>query len=117
MPERPFAVDLTDHHGDARTRLAIQCVLHSLLHIGCGIPPTTDAGWIGDVGSAPRYLDPGSGGPENDFTHRNTTHMIWNVTPVARSVKNNGGSPYCGSVKRAGNPGELFGFDASLECR
>jgi hypothetical protein len=32
------------------------------------IPPQADAGWIGEEGPGPSYLDPGSGGPENDFT-------------------------------------------------
>jgi hypothetical protein len=43
-------------------------VLHSLQHIGCAIPPQADAGWIGEAGPGPSYLDPGSGGPESDFT-------------------------------------------------
>ena len=48
-------------------------VLYSLQHLGYTIPPQADAGWIGEAGPGPSYLDPGSGGPENDFTNRNTT--------------------------------------------
>jgi multimeric flavodoxin WrbA len=48
-------------------------LLHSLQHLGYTIPPQADAGWIGEAGPGPSYLDPGSGGPENDFTKRNTT--------------------------------------------
>ena len=33
------------------------------------------------------YLDPGSGGPENDFTNRNTTFMTWNLMHMARMIK------------------------------
>src|SRR5262245_59050317 len=41
-------------------------VLYSLQHLGYAIPPQADAGWIGEAGPGPSYLDPGSGGPEND---------------------------------------------------
>ena len=54
-------------------------VLYSLQHIGFTIPPQADAGWIGPVGPGPSYLDEGSGGPESDFTNRNTTFMTWNL--------------------------------------
>lgn len=50
-------------------------VLYSLQHLGYVIPAQADAGWIGEAGPGPSYLDPGSGGPENDFTNRNTTFM------------------------------------------
>jgi hypothetical protein len=39
-------------------------VLYSLQHLGYTIPPQADAGWIGEAGPGPSYLDPGSGGPE-----------------------------------------------------
>ena len=38
-------------------------VLYSLQHLGFTIPPQADAGWIGEAGPGPSYLDPGSGGP------------------------------------------------------
>ncbi len=38
-------------------------VLYSLQHLGYTIPPQADAGWIGEAGPGPSYLDPGSGGP------------------------------------------------------
>jgi len=47
-------------------------ILYSLHHVGYAIPPNADAGWIGEAGPRPSYLDPGSGGPDNDFTNRNT---------------------------------------------
>ena len=43
-------------------------ILYSLQHLGYTIPPQADAGWIGEAGPGRSYLDPGSGGPENDFT-------------------------------------------------
>jgi multimeric flavodoxin WrbA len=48
-------------------------ILYSLQHLGYVIPPQADAAWVGAAGPGPSYLDPGSGGPENDFTNRNTT--------------------------------------------
>jgi hypothetical protein len=54
-----------------------QNVLYTLQHLGYTIPPQADAGWIGEAGPGPPYVDPGSGGPENDFTNRNRTFMTW----------------------------------------
>ncbi|MBZ0268885.1 NAD(P)H-dependent oxidoreductase, partial [bacterium] len=48
-------------------------ILYSLQHLGYVIPPQADAAWLGEAGPGPSYLDEGSGGPENDFTNRNTT--------------------------------------------
>ena len=62
-------------------------VLYSLQHLGYVIPPQADAGWIGEAGPGPSYLDPGSGGPENDFTNRNTTFMTWNLLHLARMLQ------------------------------
>ena len=56
-------------------------ILYSLQHLGYTIPPQADAGWIGEAGPGPCYLDPGSGGPENDFTNRNTD--VHDVEPAA----------------------------------
>jgi multimeric flavodoxin WrbA len=33
-------------------------VLYSLQHLGYAIPPQADAGWIGEAGPGPSYLDP-----------------------------------------------------------
>ena len=57
------------------------------------IPPQADAGWIGEAGPGPSYLDPGSGGPENDFTNRNTTFMTWNLLHLARMLVGLGRDP------------------------
>ena len=37
-------------------------ILYSLQHLGYVIPPQADAGWLGEAGPGPSYLDPGSGG-------------------------------------------------------
>src|SRR2546421_8580972 len=42
-------------------------VLYSLQHLGYTVPPQADAGWIGDAGAPPSYLDADRGGPDTDF--------------------------------------------------
>ena len=66
-------------------------ILYSLQHLGYTIPPQADAGWIGEAGPGPSYLDADSGGLDNDFTNRNTTFMTWNLLHVARMLKDAGG--------------------------
>ena len=86
-------------------------ILYSLQHIGCTIPPQADAGWIGEVGPGPSYLDEDSGGPENDFTNRNTTFMTWNLMHLARILKDRGGIPTYGNQRAAWDEGERFDFE------
>ncbi|MDQ3178466.1 MAG: flavodoxin family protein [Actinomycetota bacterium] len=85
-------------------------VLYSLGHLGCVIPPQADAGWIGEAGPGPSYLDDGSGGPDNDFTNRNTTFMTWNLMHVARMLKDRGGMPAHGNQRAAWDAGCRFDF-------
>ena len=73
--------------------------LYALQHLGYVIPPQADAGWIGEAGPGLSYLDPGSGGPENDFTNRNTTFMTWNLMHLARMIKDAGGIPVHGNQR------------------
>ena len=84
-------------------------VLYALQHVGYTIPPQADAGWIGEAGPGPSYLDPHSGGPENDFTQRNTTFMSWNLMHMAALLKRNGGLPDAGNSRRAWDEGARFG--------
>ena len=86
-------------------------VLYSLQHLGYTIPPQADAGWIGEAGPGPSYLDPGSGGPDNDFTNRNTTFMTWNLMHVARLLKNAGGIPAHGNQRSAWDAGARFDYE------
>lgn len=86
-------------------------VLYSLQHLGCVIPPQADAGWIGAVGPGPSYLDKDSGGPDNDFTNRNTTFMTWNLMHVARMLKQAGGMPAYGNQRAAWDDGQRFDFE------
>ena len=85
-------------------------ILYSLQHLGYVIPPQADAGWIGEDGPGPSYLDPGSGGPENDFTNRNTTFMTWNLLHLARMLKDSGGIPVHGNQRSQWNAGCRFDF-------
>ncbi len=85
-------------------------VLYSLQHLGYAIPPQADAGWIGEAGPGPSYLDEGSGGPQNDFTNRNTTFMTWNLMHFARMLKDAGGVPAHGNQRSEWDAGCRWDF-------
>ncbi len=85
-------------------------VLYSLQHLGYTIPPQADAGWIGEAGPGPSYLDAGSGGPDNDFTNRNTAFMTWNLMHVAKLLKDVGGVPAYGNQRAAWDAGARFDY-------
>ena len=88
-----------------------QNILYSLQHIGYTIPPQADAGWIGEAGPGPSYLDEGSGGPENDFTNRNTTFMTWNLMHMAKLLKDAGGIPAYGNQRSEWDAGARFDYE------
>src|SRR5215469_5326017 len=90
-------------------------VLYSLQHLGYTIPPQADAGWIGAAGPGPAYLGAGSGGPDNDFTNRNTPFMTWNLLHLARMLKDAGGIPAHGNQRSEWEAGEHF--DGNPEYR
>ncbi len=83
-------------------------ILYSLQHLGYVIPPQADAGWLGEAGPGPSFLDAGSGGPENDFTNRNTTFMTWNLLHMARMIKDAGGIPAHGNQRSQWDAGCRF---------
>ena len=85
-------------------------ILYSLQHLGYVIPPQADAGWLGEAGPGPSYLDPGSGGPENEFTNRNTTFMTWNLMHLARMIKDAGGIPAHGNQRSEWDAGCRFDY-------
>jgi multimeric flavodoxin WrbA len=86
-------------------------VLYSLQHLGYTIPPQADACWLGEAGPGPSYLDPGSGGPENEFSNRNTTFLTWNLLHLARMLKDAGGVPAHGNQRAAWDAGCRFDFE------
>ena len=83
-------------------------ILYSLQHLGYVIPPQSDAGWIGEIGPGPSYLDEDSSGPENEFTNRNTTFMTWNLMHMAKMLKENDGIPAYGNQRTKWDAGERF---------
>src|SRR6201993_1586267 len=85
-------------------------ILSSLQPLGYTIPPQADSAWLGEAGPGPSYLDPGSGGPENDFTNRNTTFLAWNLMHMARMIKDGGGIPAHGNQKSLWDAGCRFDF-------
>jgi multimeric flavodoxin WrbA len=85
-------------------------ILYSLQHLGYSIPPQADAAWLGEAGPGPSYLDEGSGGPQNDFTNRNTTFMTWNLLHLARMLKDAGGIPAHGNQRSEWDAGCRFDF-------
>lgn len=82
--------------------------LYALQHLGFVVPPQADAGWIGEAGPGPSYADEGSGGPQNDFTRRNTTFMAWNLMHVAALLRDAGGLPAYGNQRAAWDAGARF---------
>ena len=86
-------------------------ILYSLQHLGYVIPPQADAAWVGEAGPGPSYLDPGSGGPENDFTNRNTPFMTWNLMHLARLLVREGGIPAHGNQRSQWDAGARFDFE------
>jgi multimeric flavodoxin WrbA len=86
-------------------------LLYSLQHLGYTIPPQADAGWIGEAGPGPSYLDPGSGGPENDFTNRNATFATWNLLHLGAMLKRAGGIPAHGNQRSEWDAGCRFDFE------
>ena len=90
-------------------------VLYSLQHLGYLIPPQADAGWVGEAGPGPSYLDEGSGGPENEFTQRNTRIMTWNLMHLAAMLRDTGGIPATGN--RRGEPADRGRSEPNPEYR
>ncbi|GAB5557338.1 MAG: flavodoxin family protein [Schleiferiaceae bacterium] len=86
-------------------------ILYSLQHLGYSIPPQADAGWIGEVGPGPSYLDPESKASENDFTNRNTTFMTYNLLHLAKSLQDMGGYPKYGNSRGDWSTGERWNFE------
>lgn len=83
-------------------------IMYGLQHLGYVIPPQADAGWIGEAGPGPSYLDEGSPGPRNDFTNRNTTFMSWNLMHMAKMLKDQGGVPVHGNQRSEWEAGCRF---------
>ena len=86
-------------------------ILYSMQHLGYSIPPQSDAAWLGEIGPGKSYKDEGSGGPENDFTNRNTTFMTYNLMHLAKMLKDAGGFPVGGNQRTEWDNGNHFEFE------
>ncbi len=85
-------------------------ILYSLQHLGYTLPPQADAGWLGEIGPGPSYLDKDSGAEQNDFTNRNTTFMTWNLIHIAHLLDQSGGIPAYGNQRSLWDSGKRFGY-------
>ena len=74
-------------------------VLYSLQHLGLHHPAAGRRRLDRRGRPGPVLPRPGSGGPENDFTNRNTTFMTWNLLHLARMLKDAGGIPAYGNQR------------------
>ena len=83
-------------------------ILYSLQHLGFVVPPQADAGWVGEAGPGPSYLDPDSGGQDNEFTQRNATFMTWNLLHLAKMLRDAGGIPAHGNQRSKWDAGCRF---------
>lgn len=86
-------------------------LIFSLQHLGFTIPPQAEAGWIGEAGPGPSYLDEGSGGPENEFTNRTITFMTWNLMHMSQMLRDAGGIPAYGNIRKNWDAGCRSDFD------
>jgi multimeric flavodoxin WrbA len=86
-------------------------LIFSLQHLGFTIPPQAEAGWIGEAGPGPSYLDEGSGGPENEFTNRTITFMSWNMMHLSQMLKDAGGIPAHGNIRKEWDAGCRTDFE------
>lgn len=86
-------------------------ILYALQHVGYSIPPQADAGWIGEVGPGPSYLDDVSDAKNNDFTNRNTTFMTYNLLHLANMLKQNKGYSAYGNSREGWDDGTRWSFD------
>ena len=84
--------------------------LYALQHLGYSIPPQADAGWIGEVGPGPSYLDEEADALNNDFTNRNTTFMSYNLMHLAKMLKDNDGYPAHGNSRKDWDSGKRWAF-------
>jgi multimeric flavodoxin WrbA len=86
-------------------------ILYALQHVGYSIPPQADAGWIGEVGPGPSYLDEESNAKTNDFTNRNTTFMTYNLMHLANTLKQNNGYSAYGNSRENWDNGNRWNFE------
>ncbi len=87
-------------------------ILYSLQHLGyvISLRKLTPTGWVKPDRARHIWIRARSGGPENDFTHRNTTFMTWNLMHLAQMRHQAGGIPAHGHQRAAGDASGQFDF-------
>ena len=86
-------------------------LLYAMQHIGYSIPPQADAGWIGEVGPGPSYLDEEADAKNNEFTNRNTTFLTYNLLHLAKVMKENNVYPKYGNSREDWDNGSRWSFE------
>jgi len=86
-------------------------ILYAMQHLGYSIPPQADAGWVGEVGPGPSYLDEEADAKNNDFTNRNTTFMAYNLLYLAKMLHDQNGYPAYGNSRKAWDDGTRWNFE------
>lgn len=86
---------------------------HTMAHSMSKTTPASRGNYTTPRDANLSYLDEGSGGPENDFTNRNTTFMSWNLMHLANLLKSNGHYPARGNSRTEWDAGIRPGFETS----
>lgn len=86
-------------------------LIYALQHIGYSIPPQADAGWIGEIGPGPSYLDEEANAKANEFTNKNTTFMTYNIMHLAKQLKENHGYASYGNNRDKWEDGKRWALD------
>ncbi|WP_299129056.1 flavodoxin family protein [uncultured Winogradskyella sp.] len=86
-------------------------ILYALQHLGFTISPQADAGWIGEAGPGPSYLDKEANAKNNEFTNRNTTFMTYNLLHLGKMLKANKGIPSYGNSREEWDDGTRWNFE------
>ena len=105
--------DLTDRQAELCERSTVDYSDLKAFFVNCTLkrsPERSRRGLDRRGRPGPSYLDDGSGGPENDFTNRNTTFATWNLLHMARMLEDAGGIPAHGNQRSEWDAGARFDF-------
>jgi len=85
-------------------------VLYSLQHLGYVIPPQADAGWIGEAGPGPSYLDEVQADPRTTSPTETRRSQPGTCSTLARMLRDAGGIPAHGNQRSEWDAGARFDF-------
>ncbi|WP_026801271.1 flavodoxin family protein [Pontibacillus halophilus] len=66
---------------------AARSILYGMSHIGFTIPPNVDTYWVGEAGPGASFIE--AGGRQNEFTTGHAKMLAYNMTHMARILKEN----------------------------